>query len=582
MRTIRAVLFTLAILLSLTSKIHAQNSDWIIDSFESFIELHQDTSVTVTETIQTDFNDLRSKHGIIRTIPVKYQTSRGNNLSVRFELIEIRDQNNYLWPVEVNYQGRDVILKIGRSDQIVSGKQTFKIKYKIQRVIKPLADDQAEFYWNVTGNDWEVPILSAQATIKAPSKLNQAVCFTGEKFQSAAFCDWSDDGSEVKFFTTSPLIPTQGLTVATAYDKNSFVWPSAAQEVKWFVGDNLVLLLPLTALIVMLWLWWIRGRDQQYRNMFHQSETETVPIFGFRVSPHLVYSPPENISPGEVGTIIDEQVNPEDITAILIDLARRGHFKIKEIEKKGIFAKTDFEFERLPCQDQLKPFEADARSILFADSSTTKVSLSKLPKKSFSSWQKTVKSLYSQVTQEGYFTKNPNQVRSLYLTIGLSLTYFGAYIVLNKWESWAASTSVISTGFIIALFSLVMPSRTAKGRKALREIWGLKEWIKIGSWREKIHEKHNFLEEVLPFAIAFGMTEKFLNAFQEANLQPPDWFVSNSASGFTHFSHSMNHFSRSLNQGVQANRPKSASSGGSGFSGGFSGGGFGGGGGRSW
>ena len=126
-----------------------------------------------------------------------------------------------------------------------------------------------------------------------------------------------------------------------------------------------------------------------------------------------------------------------------------------------------------------------------------------------------------------------------------------------------------------------MPARTAKGRRALEEVLGLREWIRLGAWREQIHEKHNFFEEVLPYTIAFGLTGKFLEAFKDAKLKAPSWYQGSSTFNPVYFQSSLTSFNNSLTSGIASTRPQSSS--GSSFGGGgSSGGGFGGGGGGSW
>ena len=95
------------------------------------------------------------------------------------------------------------------------------------------------------------------------------------------------------------------------------------------------------------------------------------------------------------------------------------------------------------------------------------------------------------------------------------------------------------------------------------------------------------LNEILPYAIVFGNTEKFANALKKLGIEPPQpsWYVSSHAFNALIFSSNMNHFSNSLTSAIAAQPAKNSfASSGSGFSsgGGFSGGGFGGGGGGSW
>jgi len=48
-----------------------------INSFDAVIKINQDASLEVSEKIKYDFGNIQ-KHGIFRTIPVKYKARGGN------------------------------------------------------------------------------------------------------------------------------------------------------------------------------------------------------------------------------------------------------------------------------------------------------------------------------------------------------------------------------------------------------------------------------------------------------------------------------------------------------------------------
>ena len=62
----------------------------------------------------------------------------------------------------------------------------------------------------------------------------------------------------------------------------------------------------------MFRLWWTKGRDPRLRPIAAQ------------------YEPPDKLTPGEVGTLIDNSVDMRDITASIVDLAVRGYLVIEE------------------------------------------------------------------------------------------------------------------------------------------------------------------------------------------------------------------------------------------------------------
>src|SRR5690606_13688055 len=110
----------------------------------------------------------------------------------------------------------------------------------------------------------------------------------------------------------------------------------------------------------------------------------------------------------------------------------------------------------------------------------------------------------------------------------------------------------------------------------------------------KFEEGHDIFSRYLPFAIAFGVADKWAKKFEDlakqgASLPEPTWYGASFAYG-TFWAHSagfgsqMAQFTSLADAAISA--PTPSSSGGSGFSGGggggFSGGGGGGGGGGGW
>ena len=100
----------------------------------------------------------------------------------------------------------------------------------------------------------------------------------------------------------------------------------------------------------------------------------------------------------------------------------------------------------------------------------------------------------------------------------------------------------------------------------------------------QFYEKENIFEKYLPYAIAFGLTQKWIQAFrgiygvEAANAYVPAWYVGSSGSfDFNSFGSNMNSISSQMGSVLT-----SSPSGSSGSGGGFSGGGGGGGGGGSW
>lgn len=580
----------------LPTAVFAQSQEnWRIGSFDTAILLESNGRAIITETIKAQFGS-EKKHGIIRVIPTIYRTQYESNLNIRLKVLSVENEKGAPVKFEESRKDGEVSLRIGHPDVYVSGTQTYLITYVVDNALtRP--SDSTEFYWNVTGNKWTVPIDSVTTTLSAPKRsVVNSICFSGLFSSKTQNCSatYTDESA---VFGASKLALGEGLTIAVSFDPTLVSLPSDRQRLWWTFTDNWIVALPILTFLLLLRLYWTEGRDKRYREMFNDSHEIPVPLFE-RLNAIMVFSPPKNLSPGEVGVLVDEKVQMRDITAIAIDLASRGFFSIREIAKKKLFLDDlDFELTRTEKSEvPLKAYELRVLDMLFGTERKQTVLLSKLPEKSYLALNEVITALYSHATESGFFLASPAKVRNFYTTLGIILIFAAFFqgLFLSAWfNPFLSGACVIISAFIVLLFAPNMPARTGKGRKLLQEVVGLKEWIRIGAWREQIHEKRNFLEEVLPYTIVFGLTQKFIKAFSKADLNGLEWYKAADPAHFNLIS-SFNAFEDHLDGGVAQTRPQTssgnyggfgktgASSGGSGFSSGSSGGGFGGGGGSSW
>jgi uncharacterized membrane protein len=129
-----------------------------------------------------------------------------------------------------------------------------------------------------------------------------------------------------------------------------------------------------------------------------------------------------------------------------------------------------------------------------------------------------------------------------------------------------------------------MPRRTAKGTAMTRRVAGFRRVIETAEEHTaRWAEQENVFTRYLPYAIVFGVTDKWARAFEALGEMPSDdlsWYVTSRPFVIGEFASSLDNFSVTTS-GVISSTP--SGSGGSGFGGGgFSGGGGGGGGGGSW
>jgi uncharacterized membrane protein len=569
----KKILLGLFFFLITTSLVSAQEN-WEIESFNADLKIKNDGWIEVTEEIKADFG-FEEKHGIYRDIPTDYQDKFGNKIQLNLEVVSVSDGSGNSWKYDDFKNSKDKRIKIGDPLETVNGLQTFEIRYRVKGAINFFSDHD-ELYWNVTGNNWPVPINLATIQVSAPDNPTNAICFTGEFGSTFNNCEVKLDTSV--FGEASDLQAGEGLTLVTSYPVGTVNKPAVWQNIFRLLILNLGYLIPVVVLIWLINHYWKNGRDDYFIERFDDDKNNvTMPLFAREVVADRYY-PPDNLTAVELGVIIDERVNNQDLAAMMIDLAERGVIKITELSK-GKFDLTKINTHKA----KLKRYEELLVNGIFAKDD--KVSLASLKYKFAPTAQKVSDELYAYVSQGGYFVGDPNKVRMKYYLTGAGLSALGIVFFLFG-SSWFSSISfgvgVVISGILFMLFARSMPKRTNLGRQVLLEALGLKRVIKLGAYRQQLFEKENYFNEILPFAIAFGLTKQWANSVKTMNVVKPDWYEGSGNFSASMFGSSMRNFSKVSSNNLTAVKSSSAASGSSGFSGGSCGGGFGGGGGGSW
>jgi uncharacterized membrane protein len=582
----KIILSILAFFFLLPSSALAQNKDYQIESFDSNISVNQDTSLTVTETIDARF--FVHKHGIFRVIPVIYSAS-GRTIQAELKILSITDPNNNPYSYQVENYNQSKKIKIGDPNKTLIGAQTYIIKYQIKDVLQRFPDHD-EIYWNVIGSEWDTTISQATATIHSPfADITNALCYSGQVKTQQKNCQTQFDRAKASFSTNALLSTSKDLTIVVALNnQNQLTFPSPIIQKANFIRDNWGYPVALIPVSLLFFFWYKKGRDLKYLtdNVYTEPDhgkTKTAPLFSREHLP-LVYSPINGLSPSEVGTIIDQRVDTKDIIAEIVELARLGYLEIKKTAVKVFFTTaTEYVFIKKNKDTQkLKEYQKYLLSVIFGSDQETK--LSSLEKIFWQYVEPYKKKLYKSLAKQKVFSGNPEQVKLLWFAIflGLFAAAFASIIYfINQTQNSGPLILLFASIIPSIILILSMPRRTAWGYSLYRQITGLKYYINVGKWRQEIAEKHLFIEEILPLAICLGIVTKLAKDMQALGVEPPSYLTGFTAS---HLASELSSFSSAASSTFAPSASgRSSWSGGSGFSrGGSSGGGFGGGGGGSW
>jgi uncharacterized membrane protein YgcG len=345
------------------------------------------------------------------------------------------------------------------------------------------------------------------------------------------------------------------------------------------------------------------GRDQEYLGLtpgLRPADGQATLVGPRRrAAVSVQFAPPDGTRPGEIGTLVDEQADPVDVTATLVDLAVRGYLRIEEVPRSNPDKKPkDWTLVRLKASDgDLLEFEGTLLDRLFEGRTT--VTLSELKTTFATSMAAVQTGLYRHVTERGWFRANPRTMRAAWRAAGIGLAIVGAVITAVLVNARVQARGVALVGVAIAVVGLVVaalakaaPARTPDGTAVLAQTLGFRRYLATAEANQlQFEEGQDIFSRYLPYAIVFGLADRWARVFAEVAasgraVAQPGWYVGyyNPVPGLfwgQAFAGSMERFSSVATESLSA--PTPGSSGGSGFGGGgFSGGGVGGGGGGGW
>lgn len=517
-----------------------------IQSFDAAISINTDGTIDVSESIAYDFGT-DERHGIFRSVPFIKTNEEGKKFKLEFSNFSV--SNQYTKTI----QNSLIKLKIGDPNKTITGKHLYNIRYSVSGALAYFSDHD-ELYWNVTGNEWPVPINRAQAQLRLPQGISKqdirASCFTGSTGSTSQNCDITITDSFAQ------ITANEELTIVIGFPKG-IVEALEAQPYTPFWESPIVI--ELGIFTALLWYiiyplslplkWWRYGRDPR------PPMGETKAWFD---APKTRSSRP--LSPAETGALIDERVDLDDICATIVDLARRRYLKIIENKKGDFTLSKQKEFKDDPS---LLPFEVMLLTKIFTEDLVAVKQL-----KLATSIETLKEHLYENLVTEGFFPKNPQKIRSFYEIIRvLALMTFNVPLFLSS-----------------LIFGTAMPQKTVFGSQQAAVARSLRNFLISQEKKLAFQAKNQLMfEKLLPYAIAFNVERIWAKRFSDIALQPPDWYVSSSSVTNWNSSLFVNSLNSSLSGVRSAATPTSSRSGfSSGFSGGSSGGGGGGGGGGSW
>ena len=588
MKTILKI-FTL-IIISLVLCLQAFAENFYIENYDVNMVVNQNKQVSVTEDIDAFFT--KPSHGIIRKIPHQNATITG---------IFIPD-NKFV----KNDSPNSLTIRLGSADKFITGKKHYKIAYSYN-----YHDNKNEFYHNIIGTNWNVPIKKVHFKVQLPENIDpdKAGLSIGrygiQGFSGGA--EYKIDGNIMTGETFRTLEAREGITFRTSLPVGYF---------RKYYKESVIYGILVTVLLTLItfFTWYKYGK-----------EDKIIPVVTFELPKGL-----KNALEAEL--FMKEKATSTGIIALIIELANKGYIKIEHTKKSFTLTKLK------PWDGNNNDVEHRLMTAIFGEKTEVQGSGLSTSHRFYSEYEKIMETLENNRPKLLYEKQNEKITHRVNVCIiGLifcSLLFFSGFnpapfLMFDVYSIWATllllamclykSRDILFTigisllgGYLLLIIGALgyisseyspqiwisvicltiaiicaanMPKKTKIANGIIGQLKGLKKYIKTAEkhqLEQMLESNPDMFYNILPYAYVLGVSSIWLNHFKDMinfsfNEKQFETFTrtivlaskpSYANGGYTYDSGSSSSYSGSSH----------SSSGG----GGFSGGGGGGGGGSSW
>ena len=601
----------------------SDDQGFVITNYRMEAQVHENNSMDIRETIVVNFS--QRKHGIYRTIPtwLRINMAMPGKRSHSYEYsCEVSNADVKGWKWEYGDSDEySTQLVIGDANKKVSGKQTYEISYNYA-----YPDDRIDgydfIYHNVLGDQWSVPIEHFEFEMKfdkplPKSALEDLRVYSGIRGTTDNSLNVDLEASKTRLAGTAENIaPGEAVTIRAELPEGYFKGERHTSPVPSIIG----LVIAFVGAVLILF------------NVIRTRRKKPVRTVEFHA--------PDDISPAEVGTIIDETADDKDLLSLIPWFADRGHLTVKIVEKERKIRKDQQIVELTKVKDlpeDAPEYQKMFFNLLFKEGDVRL--MDKLGEDFGKDFLEAKKELTNEFEGERKLSTGTLKACILagIVTVGAAL-FYGFSSCVATFENFVPgvmavaffAVAIIACGFVksrkhkiltiimiivallielgnVALFCDEYSCMFAPGFcllvfaicgavsilsagiiaptdykiKTIGKLLGLRDFIKVAELDKLnalVEENPNYYFDILPYAMAFGLEEKWSKHFENIKIKAPGWYDMSDGYGAFNTIAFTNMVTRNMSSSVGSAVSACSSGGG----GGFSGGGGGGGGGGSW
>lgn len=514
----------------LPGAVSAQGQELFWERYDTTIDLRDDGTFTVTEDQLINFTSGSFTKGFA-VIPLDRVEDISN---IRVSADGQAYERGYETP------GAYSVSEFGGEVEILWWFETasnetrqFTIQYDVAGGLRVYEETGREqLWWRAVDTDFAADVEHAEVTLNLPQPVSEAdlaaetytldsedtsiqmtspttIVFTADNLQQG---DAFEARAEFPRMTTATVPSWQAADDAQREREEDLAPYKAAANVL-FLGMGLLLLVGGPIGIYMFWQ--SKGKDPLV----------VLPI-------DILREPPDDLSPGAVGVLVDEKADNHDVIATIVDLGERGVLHIEESSSEllGLTFSRDWTIYKTGTTEGLRKYEKETLDAIFGGKD--EVELTKIRQR-FSQEQKKVKAaMYDELVERGYFPRNPETTRHTWKIFGfllLAVSVGAGFIIGGVVSSfaplvWVPIVAGALVGLVMVGFAGHMPRKTQAGAEAAVKWDAFRRYLVEIERYQDVGEAKAIFSSYLPYAVAFGLERTWVRKFSTVDTPGPRWY----------------------------------------------------------
>jgi len=404
-----------------------------------------------------------------------------------------------------------------------NSQHTYILRYRVIGGLR-FYEEGDQLWWKAIAPDHNFRIRNSRVTVNLPQALSEDQLKIAS--YGAPVANSHPSGNQV-IFEAQNIPADEELEVRVQFPQGVIEGSPASWQAafdrrqQWgpvvgVLSVALGLLILIGGSVGLYLLWFTRGRDQP---------AELIPEY--------ITEPPGDQPAAVVGTLIDERAEMKDVIAGILDLAQRGALHIEEKKKEGflgIGSGLDHIFHLDDEGQAIYPHEKRLLKEIFGKGRERR--LRDLRNKFYSVIPALHRELYQEVVKAGFFRSSPATTRQMWG----GLAIFGAiasvalsFVLLIFLASYSVAVVCPGLALLVLMVSLIFVSRHMP-RKTPAGVEEAAKWLAFKRYLQNIEEHSDLaavkekFEQLLPYAVAFGLERRLIKKFAAVNTPAPSWW----------------------------------------------------------